>query len=759
MRALAAGLGYLVLTVALVAPGGASAEPDPRAGEKRWPQRVVPPAGAPNVLIWMQDDAGFAHSRAYGGLVDTPTIDRLAAGGLRYTNFHTTALCSATRASLLTGRNSHAVGVGSHAAATAAYPGYDSRIPRSAATIARVLQTHGYATYALGKWDHLPSEHVTTSGPYTYWPTGQGFDRFYGFLAADADNFRPVMWLDQAPVDPARGRDDYHLSADLADRAIDWISELQSVTPERPFFMYWATGAVHAPHHAPRAYIEKYRGRFDMGWDEARRIILAQQKKLGIVPGSAKLPPRPEFIAAWNSLGADQKKLYARAMEVFAAQLTHADHEFGRIVDTLARLGELENTIILITSDNGASGEGSPTGTYSEYRFMNAMTTPDAINQRYMEKWGGPGTYPHYPIGWAMAGNTPFKFWKQTNHEGGTRDLLVAHWPKGIRDAGALRTQFHHINDISPTLMAAIGIEPPGEVDGVAQQPIDGVSMTYSFDQPAAPTAKQVQYFEMFGNRAIWAGGWKAVLLHNPRAWEITAPRRDVSWEGWELYDLATDFNELHDLATRRPEKLAEMVALFDAEARRNHVYPIMPDAREYAAKLIADRMASNGGRYVYTREGGQRIPERAAPPILNRGHTIGADIDVPVQGTDGAIVAQGGNMGGWALHVAGGRLTYSYNYFGDELFQVRASAPLAPGRRHVEAKYVKTGDTAGEVALSVDGTEVARGPIPRVNPMAFSLTETLDVGTDWAAPVVADYAARPEFTGGIDRVTIEVAR
>jgi arylsulfatase A-like enzyme len=752
-------VGALWLLAMMIATARAAESSEPTSPPHVWPQRPTAPEGAPNVLIWMIDDAGFAQVGAFGGLIDTPTIDSLARQGLRYTSFHSTALCSASRAALLTGRNAHAVSVGSHAGIAAPYPGYLSRVPKSAATIARVLQMNGYATFALGKWDHLPSEDVTPSGPFTYWPSGQGFERFYGFLAADTDNFRPVMWLDHEPVDPGRGREDYHVSTDMADRAIEWIAELQQTNPQKPFLMYWASGAVHTPHHAPRANIDAYQGRFAMGWDKAREQILARQKEMGIVPASVQLPARPDFIPAWDSESTDGKRLYATMMEVFAAQLTHADHEFGRIVETLRRSGELDNTIVIVTSDNGASAEGSPTGSWSEFRFNNGVADSLESNLRFEKQWGGPSVYAHYAVGWTMAGNTPFKYWKQTNHEGGVREPFVVSWPKRIRDRGGIRPQFHHLNDIAPTLLEAIGINAPAEVDGVAQQPIDGISMLYSFADAAAPSRKQQQYFEMMGNRAIWSDGWKAVVLQNPYAWKssLASPPMALKMDGWELYNLNEDFNELSDLAQREPAKLEQMKALFDAEARRNNVYPMRPSPMELIDKYNADRLRLNGGRFVYTREGGQRIGERAAPPVINRAHAIIADIGIPAAGAHGVIVAQGGRMGGYALHISGGRAVYSYNSYGEAMFTIAAREPLRPGKHRLRFEFTPAAGLRAQGVLQVDGKEAARGTIENVEPVMFSHYETMDVGTDHATAVVAEYADRPEFTGTIEQVVFEV--
>jgi len=751
-----AWLGILALSGSAIAARVEAAEPPEVA--KVWPQEQPAPPGAPNVLVWMLDDAGFAQLGAYGGIIDTPNIDALAERGLRYTAFHTTAVCSATRASFMTGRFHHAISMGSHAAAAAPYPGYVSRIPRSAASLARVLQLHGYRTFALGKWDHLPTDHVSPSGPFDYWPSGQGFDRFYGFLGADTSNFRPAMWLDHEPVDPGRDRDDYHLTTDLADRAIEWIEKLHASSPERPFFLYFATGAVHAPHHAPREYIERYRGRFAMGWDEARRVILRRQKQLGIVGPEVELPERPALVPAWEELGPDAKRLFAHAMEVFAAQLTHADHEFGRILAALERSRQLENTLVLVTSDNGASAEGGPNGSYSEFRFGNGLETPLETNLAFESRWGSSGTYNHYPVGWAMAGNTPFRFWKHTNHEGGVRDPLIVSWPRRIPHAG-LRAQFHHVSDLMPTILEALGIDPPAEVDGVVQQPVDGISMVYSFADADARDRKQTQYFEMFGNRALWAGGWKAVLLQDARTWQFMKLFAEpVRREGWELYDLRADPNERIDLASREAAKLSELTAIFEEQARRYGVYPLRPSPLELNQRRVAALLARDAGRFVYTRNSGQRIAEANAPPFARRAHSITAHIQLTQGRAHGALAALGGNLGGFALFLDDGRPSYVYNYFGQERFRIASRERLAPGPHELRFEFSPGDGLRGEGVIQVDGKQVARGPIAKLQPGGFSVVETFDVGTDWMEPVAEEYADAPEFSGTLESLVVEIA-
>ncbi|MCM2459326.1 arylsulfatase [Pseudomonas sp. CG7] len=720
-----------------------------------WPTRVTAPKGAPNVLVWMLDDVGFAQLGAYGGLIDTPNIDALAANGLRFNNFHTTALCSPSRAALMTGRNHHAVSVGGHSAAASGFPGYWSQVPKSAATVAKVLQQGGYATYALGKWDHLPNEDVSVAGPFDFWPSGQGFDRFYGFLAADINNFKPAMWSDHTPIEPFVGKPDYHLSTDITDKASDWINNLQAAAPGKPFFMYWATGAAHAPHHAPKSYIEKYKGKFDMGWDKAREMILERQKKLGVVPADTRLPERPADLPAWDSLSADQKRVATRSMEAFAGQLEHADHEFGRILATLERLGELDNTVVVVTSDNGASAEGGPEGTYNEYRMFNGMLTNTQTNLKFLDSWGGPDTYPTYPAGWAMAGNTPFKYYKQTVHEGGVRDPLIISWPKSIQEKGAIRKQFHHMTDLMPTLLEAAGVSIPKIVDGVEQQPLDGVSMAYTFKEADTATHKKRQYFEMFGNRGMWADGWKAVVVHNPRPWEIytnTPFESDV----WELYDTTKDFNELNNLAERNPQKLAEMMKLFDAEAKRNNVYPLRPPFGKFRALQLAERLRSVDGTFEYV-GGGTRVHEQLAPPVFGRDYSITAQLDGSGAIPEGVVVAMGGNMGGYSLYVKEGRPVFGYNYFGEERYAVRSDTRLSSGKSELRFEFKNINKQQAVGTLFIDGKQVGQAEISRLVPMMFSINETFDIGRDTGSPVMNDYGDVAEFSGKIDNITFKI--
>jgi arylsulfatase A-like enzyme len=720
-----------------------------------WPAQVRAPVGAPNVIIFLLDDVGYGQIGAFGGLIETPNIDAVAANGLTYTNFHSTSLCSPTRASLLTGRNHHSTGVGSHSASPAGFPGYYGVVSPETGSLAKILKANGYVTYATGKWDQVPGEATSTAGPFDQWPSGQGFDHFHGFLAADTNNFLPAMWSDQTPVEPQLARPDYHLSTDMADQSITWITSQVSTSPEKPFFLYFATGANHAPHMAPKAYIEKYRGRFDMGWDKAREMILARQKKLGVVPANAQLPPRPDELPAWDSLTPEQKRMAAREMEVFAAQLDHADHEFGRVVETLRRTGQLDNTLILVTTDNGASGEGAPPGTYNEVRNLVGEHATWEMNLKRYDDWGGPTGHWHYSVAWAMAGNTPFKYYKQTTHSGGVKAPTVMSWPKGIAARG-IRRQFEHVNDIAPTVLDVIGLKAPAELEGVKQKPMDGISFAYTFADPKAPDRKHVQYFELFGNRAIYADGWKAIALANPKTWVLGGPI-DYSKVRWELYNVARDFNERNDLAQKEPRKLAEMLAVFDQEARRYNVYPIRPDTRARGKELEAAELKARNGRFVFYTPGARRIPYQQAAPTYGNSFEINAEVNVPAGGADGVIAAQGGNTGGFTLYIKDGRPVFAHNYFGEAVYSVRGDKPLPVGRSALKVSYELSDKGTATARLFVGGVTVAEMEVPRTQRVTSGLNDVFDIGEDSGSPTSDDYASPFRFTGGLDKVVVDI--
>jgi len=714
-----------------------------------WPKDPRPPEGAPNVIIFLLDDTGFAQIGSFGGLIDTPNIDRLAKNGLRFNNFHTTALCSPSRASLMAGRNPHSIGLGSHALTAMGFPGYNAIMPPSAKSVANYLQEHGYINYALGKWDHTPLYEVSQVGPFDRWPSGEGFQHAYTFMAADVHQFIPVMWNDHTP-EPYRKSE--HLDKDLADRAILWITGHKSIKPDLPFMMLWASGSMHSPHHAPEEYMIKYRGKFDMGWDIAREQILANQKKLGIIPKNTKLTERIPEIVAWDSLSDEEKKLYARQMEVFAAQLEHVDHQIGRVVKELKRIGEMDNTLIFVTSDNGASGEGGLAGTFNETYVLNGLQTSLEANLRHYTDWGRENTYPHYHAGWAMAGNTPFRYFKQSEHRGGQHDALVVHWPKGIKSKGQIRNQYHHISDIAPTILEAAGIEVPDFYHGVKQQPMEGTSMLYAFNNKNAENRKKRQYFEMFGNRAIWVDGWKAVTLHaNRMPWEVNVVL-PFDNDKWELYKVSEDFSESTDLSAQYPEKLEELKKIFDEEAWKYNVYPLYDDMIKRLTKQ-QDRLFGDQKEYVYFSPGAIRIAEKSSAPVKNRSHTITTKIDLK-GGEEGVIVAVGGMTGGFSMFIKGGRLMYDYNYL-DGLHYNLISPELPEGPTELKFKFTKTGFLAGTGELYINGKKADEVNMPKMHFSTYSLAETFDIGRDTGTQVTKFYNGPFIFDGKLEKVVI----
>ena len=723
-----------------------------------WPEKKRPPKDAPNVIIFLLDDVGFAQVGSFGGLIETPNIDQLADNGLRYNNFHTTALCSPSRATLMAGRNPHMIGLGSHALTAMGFPGYNAIVPPSAKSVANYLEEEGYVNYALGKWDHTPLYEVSQVGPFDRWPSDEGFAHAYTFMAADVHQFIPVMWDDHHP-EPYRKAE--HLDKDLADRAIQWITGHKSLDKDLPFMMLWASGSMHSPHHAPDEYIAKYKGKFDMGWDKAREMILENQKELGIAPGNTNLSARIDEIPAWDSLNDDEKKLYAKQMEVFAAQMDHVDHQIGRIIETLKRIGEFDNTLIMVTADNGASGEGGLAGTFNETYVLNGMQTPIDANMRNYDNWGQWDSYPHYHAGWAMAGNTPFPYFKQSEHRGGQQDALVVHWPNGIKSKGEIRSQYHHISDIAPTIMQAAGVERPDEYHGIEQQPFTGVPMNYSFDNADAPNAKKRQYYEMFGNRAIWVDGWKAVTLHaNRMPWDVNVvqPFED---DVWELYNVEEDFSESNDLAEEYPEKLEELKKIFEEEAWANQVYPMYDDM---LARLNAVNYVLFGDKkeFTYFAPGAVRIAEKASAPVKGRSHKIETTIDLKGD-EEGVIVACGGMTGGYTMYIKDGKLHFDYNFL-DGVHYHLTSSKLPTGPTDLKFNFIldksKIDGTlkpwSGTGELYVNGKKVDEDYFEMMHISTYSLAETFDVGMDSGTQVDKDYEGDPfAFTGTLDRVIV----
>ena len=725
------------------------------------------PKGAPNVVLVVLDDLGFGSSSAFGGPCRMPTADRLAADGLRYTRFHVTALCSPTRQSLMTGRNHHSVGMGATTEMATSAPGYTGFRPRSAATLARTLQGNGYSTAAFGKWHQTPPAEISPVGPFDRWPTGEGFDHFYGFMACEMNHWYPLLYQGTTPVEPTRTPEEgYHLSEDLVDRAIDWVHTQRTMTPDRPFFTYLAFGAAHAPLHVAPEWQERYRGEFDGGWDRLRETTLERQRALGVVPPHAELSPWPDDVPHWDDLDDDRRRLGARFMETFAGFTEHADTQLGRFVAELEALGALDDTLFLyLLGDNGASGEGGIEGTHVEHRLGHGLVDDPADMIAHLDEIGGPASYPIAPVGWALAMNTPYQWTKQVaSHFGGTRDGLVVHWPRSIADGGGVRHQFHHVIDVLPTVLDCAGIAAPTSVDGVAQQPIEGTSMRYTFDDPDAPDRRRTQYFEMCGNRGIYHEGWTAVTRHGI-PWEMVPARRGAFREDvWELYDTTADPSQAHDVAAEHPETLDRLRDLFLVEAARYQVLPLDDRVTERENPQLAGRLDLVGDRTsVRYRGATRRLIEETTPNVKNRSHSVVADVETP---GDGVIVAQGGRFGGWALYVRDGRACYVYNYFGMRRHTVRAADAMGAGRHEVRMDFAYSYDSdgggvgrGGVATLRVDGREVGAVGIDATIPYYFSFDETFDVGVDLGTPVTDDYAAGDNaFTGRVHTVRVDLA-
>ncbi|MFE3456706.1 arylsulfatase [Nocardiopsis aegyptia] len=729
-------------------------------------QPVRPPEGAPNVVVVLIDDMGFGAPSTFGGPCEMPTADRLAEGGLRYSRFHVTAICSPTRQSLLTGRNHHSVGMGVTTEMSSAAPGYSGIRPRSAATLAQVLRGNGYNTGAFGKWHQTPARDVSPAGPFDRWPTGEGFEKFYGFVCAEMNHWYPVLFDGTAPIEPDRKPEDgYHLSEDLVDQAIDWVRTQQTLKPDTPFFAYVPFGATHAPYHVPREYREKYRGAFDHGWDAQREITLARQKELGVVPPDAELAPWAEGVPHWDELDDAERRSAASLMELYAGFAEHTDVQVGRLVDAIEEMGALENTLIVyILGDNGASAEGGLGGTLNEHRFASGIPDSAEYINEHDEALGDPTTHAHYPVGWALAMNTPYQWTKQVaSHFGGTRDGMVVHWPAGITERGGVRDQFHHVIDVMPTVLEAAGLPEPTTVDGIAQKPIEGTSMLYSFNGADEPDRHTLQYFEMVGHRGIYHDGWMAVTRHGV-PWEmVETGHRSYDDDVWELYDTNVDWTQSHDIAAEHPGRLRELQQLFLIEAAKYNVFPLDDRMTERENPREAGRLDLHGDRGTITFHGpGLRLTEETAPNVKNRSHTITARVDVPEGGASGVLVAQGGRFGGWSLYCHEGRPGYAYNYFGLSEHKVAASEPLGAGRHEITLEFGYDGGGVGRgatVVLAVDGEKVGEGRVEATIPYYFAFDETFDIGVDRASPVTDDYAfADNAFTGTLERVRLDLS-
>jgi arylsulfatase len=723
---------------------------------------VKAPESAPNVVIVLIDDIGFGGPSTFGGPIQTPTLTELSENGLKFNNFHTTALCSPTRNALKTGRNHHTAETGSIMETATAFPGNTGQVPNSVAPLAEMLRLNGYSTGAFGKWHETAAWETSVSGPFDRWPTHQGFDKFYGFIGGETDQWYPLVYDGVTRVTPP-DTEGYHFTVDMTNQAIGWVKAQQSMTPDKPFFMYFATGAVHAPHHVPKEWADKYKGQFDKGWDQVRKETIARQKELGVIPGDTKLAERPADLKAWASLPPEHRRLFARQAEVFAGFLEQTDHEVGRLVDALEEIGEFDNTLfIYISGDNGTSAEGGFVGMYNEMTYFNQVEEKVEDLIPLIDEWGGPHTFPHMAAGWAVAFDTPFAWTKQVASDfGGTRNGMVIHWPEGI-EASGLRSQFSHVIDIAPTILEAAGLPEPEIVNGTPQTPIEGTSLLYAFNDADAPEQHTTQYFEMFGNRAIYRDGWLLRTLHRA-PWQ-TGQQKPLESDTWDLYNVREDFSLTNNLARKHPEKVAEMQALFMVEAEKYHVLPIDDRTVERVNPALAGRPDLLGGRKSLTLYDGMNgMLEYTFINVKNSSVTITASLDIPEGGANGVILAQGGRVGGWSLYVKDGKPMYTYNFLGLSQYTVASDQALAPGAAEVVLDFAYDGGglgKGGDAMLSVNGSQVASGRIEKTQPLIFSADETADVGLDNQTPVVDGIGIGREetrFSGQIDKVVVEL--
>jgi arylsulfatase len=732
-----------------------------------FPRPIKASRDAPNVLLIMTDDVGWGASSTFGGPIATPTFDKLAKAGLRYNTFHTTALCSPTRAALITGRNHHTCATGVITEMATGYPGYNSLMSKSCGTIGEILKQNGYNTSWFGKNHNVPDWQSSQAGPFDLWPTSLGFEYFYGFLGGDTDQWHPAIFDGTKPVEAPHDKKDYHFDADMADHAVAWIRQQHSLAPDKPFLAYYTPGLCHAPHHAPKEWIAKFKGRFDQGWDKVREETLARQIAQGVVPAGTKLTARPREIPAWDSLTADQKRLYARMMEVYAGCLAYCDSNIGRVIQAVEDTGELDNTIIIyIQGDNGASAEGTLQGLSNEVGVAaNGVQETEQYLLSIMDELGGPLTYNHYPVGWAHAMCSPFQWTKQVaSHFGGTRNGLVISWPKHMKQTGEVREQFCSVIDIAPTILEAAGIKAPTMINGVKQTPIEGTSLVYTFDEAKAPSRHKTQYFEMIGNRGVYDNGWVACTTPRRLPWQAATDSSPDDFQ-WELYHVAEDFSEANNLAGANPAKLKELQAVFDREAKKYNVLPL--DASFIARTNVAIRPSLTRGRSTFTYYPGTfRVPEGAAPDVKNKSFTVTADIGIPEGGADGVLATQGGRFGGWGLLVMDGKPEFAYAFSNQQQhkYRVASAEKLAHGKHTIKFDFTYDGPGMGKSGtgtLTVDGKQVAQGKIDRTIPNRISLDETFDVGLDTGTPVVEDYVDKMpfKFTGDLKKVVIELGK
>jgi arylsulfatase len=743
---------------------------DAKDPETKFPpiQQLRPPKGAPNVLIVLIDDAGFGSSSAFGGPCQTPNAEKLAAGGLKYNRFHTTALCSPTRQALLTGRNHHSVGMGGITEIASGSPGYNSVLPNTCSPLARTLKLNGYATAQFGKCHEVPVWEASPIGPFNSWPTGGGgFEYFYGFIGGEANQWYPTLYEGTTPIEVKRTPEEgYNLMEDMTDKAMAWISQEKSLAADKPFFVYFAPGATHAPHHPPKEWADKYKGKFDQGWDKLREETFARQKKLGVIPPDCQLTQRHKEIPAWDEMPAALKPVLVRQMEVYAGYMEYVDHHVGRLLDGLKKLEILDDTLVYyIIGDNGASAEGTLNGTFNEmlnFNGMSAIETPEFLQAR-IDTWGGPESYPHYAVGWAHAMDTPYQWTKQVaSHWGGTRNGTIVHWPKGIQSKGEMRWQFHHVIDVAPTILEAAGIPQPLFVNGVEQKPIEGVSMLYSFNDAKAAERHETQYFEMFGNRGIYHKGWTAVTRHKTPWLLIGEKTPAFDDDVWELYDTSKDWSQANDLSKQMPEKLHELQRLWLIEATRYNVLPLDDRIAERMNPDTAGRPVLIKGKTQLLFEGMGHLGENCVLNLKNKSHSVTAEIVVPASGAKGVIVAQGANIGGWSLYAKDGKLKYCYNLGGVKYFYVEGSKPIPAGEHQVRMEFAYAGGglgKGGNVTLYTDGKKVGEGVIPATLAMIYSADDGCDVGFDGGSAVSEDYGSQGNaFNGRVKGVQLAIA-
>jgi arylsulfatase A-like enzyme len=739
---------------------------DAKNSKAYWPPNIVPPKGAPNILLIMTDDQGYGISGTFGGVIPTPSMDKLAKSGIRYTQFHSTALCSPSRAALITGRNHHSVGFGVIIEQSTGFPGYDGIVSLNSASIGSILKYNGYATSWFGKDHNVPTNENTNTGPYDNWPSGMGFEYFYGFVGGETDQYKPYLFQNTTQIYPWKDDPNYNMITGMADNAIEYLDQLNSSDPERPFFLYYVPGGTHAPHQPKAEWRDKFKGKFDMGWNKMREEIFANQKRLGVIPQNTQLTPWPDDLPKWETLDTNSKKMFARQAENFAGYVAYTDNEIGRVIQKVEDMGKTDNTLIIyISGDNGTSAEGTAIGTAFDMAAIQAIEMPIDEQLKYYDVWGGPETTPHMSVAWSWAFDTPFKWTKQiASHFGGTRQGMVMSWPKKIKDVGSTRSQFHHLIDIVPTILEATGIPAPEMVNGIQQKPIEGVSMAYTWDKSneKAPSTRKTQYFEMFCNRGIYNDGWYACTTPPQPPWLMGLGKfPPINDYKWELYNLTDDYSQFNDLASQNPDKLKELQALFITEAKK---YQVLPLDNSVISRLLAPRPNGTQGRTDFTYTGPIKgITYPAAPDILTKSFTITADVDIPQAGTEGMLVTLGGRMGGWGLYVLKGKPVFTYNMLALEKFKWQGADALTPGKHTIVFDFKYDGPGAGKSGtgiLSVDGKEVANNKIPNTIPFLLTIFETFDIGSDTRTPVDdADYQVPFKFTGTISKINVKLGK